>query len=172
MTQADHDGGRQTPSWYSSPDEPPPAHNHQSGPSYRQPPTADETGAAGVGGCGVPGPGDAPTGYSYSSGPQQSWGYFGYSPTPGTDELNRMHSIEADQAQSAATVALVLSIIGFFTMPFILGPLAIWQASKARRLGHAATVSWVLGWVCTLWGVAAIAMPILFFLLVAFLAGA
>lgn len=83
-----------------------------------------------------------------------------------------MHSIEAHRAQSAATVALVLSIIGFFTMPFILGPLAIWQASRARRLGHAATAGWALGWICTLWGVAVIALPILFFLLVAFLAGA
>lgn len=82
-----------------------------------------------------------------------------------------MHNVDADRAQSAATAALVLSIIGFFTAPFVLGPLAICQASRARRLGHESTPGLVLGWICTLWGVAVIALPILFFLLVAFLAG-
>lgn len=76
-----------------------------------------------------------------------------------------MHSMESARAQSAATAALVLAIVGFFTAPFILGPLAIWQAGRARSLGHDAGAGWALGWICTLWGIAVIALPFLFFLL-------
>lgn len=76
-----------------------------------------------------------------------------------------MHGMQAAQAQSAATTSLVLAIIGFFTLPFILGPLAIWQSSKARRLGHAATPGRILGWVCTLWGIGIFVGPFLLALL-------
>ena len=159
------DPARRRPSWYGGApgDQPPP---RDEAPAYQQPPTAAE-----AGGYGIPAPGYAPAGYGYSqhprSSPSHSPGadYQGYSPTPGTDELNRMHSMESARAQSAATAALVLAIVGFFTVPFILGPLAIWQASKARSLGHDAGAGWVLGWVCTLWGIAVIALPFLFFLL-------
>lgn len=160
-TMTDGDPYRR-PSWYSGDGgaQPPPNDAvRPADPALRPRPSAAEAGR-----YGVPQPGYPPYGYTYPGHP----GYAptpGYSPTPGTDELNRMHRVEADRAQSAATAALVLSIIGFFTMPFVLGPLAIWQASKARRLGHAATAGWVLGWICTLWGIGMIAGPILLVLL-------
>lgn len=156
------------PSWYSGDggaQQPANDAVRPADPAFRPSPST-----AASGGCGTPHPGYPPYGYPQSAYSNHTW-LSGYSPTPGTDELNRMHNVDADRAQSAATAALVLSIIGFFTAPFVLGPLAIWQASRARRLGHESTPGLVLGWICTLWGVAVIALPILFFLLVAFLAG-
>lgn len=166
MSHGTYDGGqRRRPSWYS--DDPGPsggsqAESPQSPSPYQQPPSAAQAGGYGM---GYP-----RYGYSPAAGYPSAYGYSptqGYSPTPGTDELNRMHDIEGQRAESASTAALVLSIIGFFTLPFVMGPLAIWQASKARRLGNPATAGWVLGWICTLWGVAILVMPFLFFLLVA-----
>ena len=194
MTQGPDDGATRRPSWYSgAPGAPsqkpvddqqgqsPSTHSQHRQAQDRRPPTAAE-----AGGYGVPQPGHPPpgygspgssghgypgSGYSGHPGPPGHPGYYppagpySYSPTPGTDELNRVHSVEARQAQSAATAALVLAIIGFFTAPFLLGPLAIWQAAKARRLGHAATPGWVLGWTCTLWGGAIVVLPFLLVLL-------
>lgn len=109
-------------------------------------------------------PEHSPTGYEYP-GYYPPAGPYRCSDTPGTDELNRAHDAQVQQGQAAATAALVLSIIGFFTVPFILGPIAVWQAAKARRYGHPAPAGRLLGWICTLWGVALIALPFLFFLL-------
>lgn len=159
--------GRRRPSWYAG--SPGDSRPQDEASAYRQPPSAAE-----AGGYGIPQSGYAPAGYGYAQHPGRypshhpGVDYRGYSPTPGTDELNRVHSMESAQAQSAATAALVLAIVGLFTAPFIMGPLAIWQASRARRLGHDAGAGWVLGWICTLWGLAVIALPFLFFLLALF----
>lgn len=165
MTHLPHseEPGRRRPSWYAG--VPGDSRPQDEASADRQPPSA-----ADAGGYGIPPSGYAPSGYGYSQHPGDSRhpGYPGYSPTPGTDELNRIHSMESAQAQSAATAALVLAIVGLFTVPFVMGPLAIWQASRARRLGHDAGPGWVLGWICTLWGLAVIALPFLFFLLALF----
>lgn len=94
---------------------------------------------------GYPPQGHAPHGYA-----PPGYGY--YSPTPGSDELHRLSFEREQRAQQHATTAVVLGIIGLFTLPVILGPLAIWQASKARSLGHQATAGLVLGWIALLWG--------------------
>ena len=162
MTEGPHSGDstRRRPSWYGGG-----GAEHPADPTYGPPPSA-----ADADGYGVPQPGYAPYGYGYSGYQRYSAtpGYTptpAYSPTPGADELERMHGMQANQAQSAATASLVLAIIGFFTAPFILGPLALWQAAKARRLGHEATPGRVLAWICTLWGIGMIVGPILLVLL-------
>ena len=76
--------------------------------------------------------------------------------------------VSAD-ANSAATLSLVLGILGIVILP-ILAPFAIWQANKAEKLGKPATAGKVLGWI----GVAFLAIGVLVFLffLVALLVGA
>lgn len=66
--------------------------------------------------------------------------------------------VSAD-ANSAATLSLVLGILGIVILP-ILAPFAIWQANKAEKLGKPATAGKVLGWI----GVAFLAIGVLVFL--------
>ena len=140
-------GGR-SPGWYSSGN----AHDPASG---GHPHTAAEAGGFGVRPPAQhPSPGYSPQGYSapgYSQPGYAPPGYGYYSPTPGTDELEHWAFQREQKARQHATSAVVLAIIGFFTLPIILGPLAIWQASKARSLGHRATAGLVLGWVVLVW---------------------
>ena len=54
------------------------------------------------------------------------------------------------EGEKAAQLSIVLGIVGFFVAGLILGPLAIWQAGKAERLGVPATAGKVLGWILTI----------------------
>lgn len=57
------------------------------------------------------------------------------------------------RAQSQATTALVLGIVGLVSMlGVILGPIALVQAKKAREGGADATAGRVLGWIATIIG--------------------
>jgi len=98
-------------------------------------------------------------GYVPPAPPAYGYGYgYGY----GYDQVS------AD-ANSAATLSLVLGILGIVILP-ILAPFAIWQANKAEKLGKPATAGKVLGWI----GVAFLAIGVLAFLffLVALIVGA
>ncbi|THJ68571.1 DUF4190 domain-containing protein [Arthrobacter echini] len=70
------------------------------------------------------------------------------------------------EGEKAAQLSLILGIVGFFVAGLILGPLAIWQAGKAERLGVPATAGKILGWILTiLYGLGVLA--ILLFVIVA-----
>ncbi|MGV0108883.1 hypothetical protein [Arthrobacter sp. CP30] len=75
-------------------------------------------------------------------------------------------SPQAVEGASAAQLSLILGIVGFFMAGFVLGPLAIWQASKAERLGVPATAGKILGWIVTILNVLAIVGVIVFFVVV------
>lgn len=163
MTDHHHRRG-QRPGWYSEGhNEAPTGAPHTSGsqphgsdPRFDHSQSAAQAGGYGLGGSNHPpsnypphagypprghgSPGYAPPGYGY------------YSPTPGTDELHRLSFEREQRAQQHATIAIVLGLVGLFTLPIILGPLAIWQASKARSLGGQATAGLVLGWIALIWG--------------------
>jgi uncharacterized Tic20 family protein len=51
------------------------------------------------------------------------------------------------EANSAATLSLVFGILAVVLLPIVFGPLAVWQAKKAERLGKPATAGKVLGWI-------------------------
>lgn len=75
-------------------------------------------------------------------------------------------SYQAMEGEKAAQLSLILGIVGFFVAGFVLGPLAIWQASKAERLGVPATAGKILGWIVTLLNALAIVGVIVFFVVV------
>lgn len=75
-------------------------------------------------------------------------------------------SSQAMAGTSAAQLSLIFGIVGFFMAGFVLGPLAIWQASKAERLGVPATAGKILGWIVTILNVLAIVGLIVFFVVV------
>ena len=49
--------------------------------------------------------------------------------------------------------SIILGVIGLFLLGIVLGPLAIWQASKAQALGVPATAGKVLGWIDLVFGI-------------------
>ena len=51
------------------------------------------------------------------------------------------------EAKSAATLSWIFGILGILLLPIVFGPLALWQAKKAERLGASATAGKVLGWI-------------------------
>lgn len=53
----------------------------------------------------------------------------------------------AAQGQKHKTTSIVLGVVGLFILGIVLGPLALWQAGKAERLGVKATAGKVLGWI-------------------------
>jgi uncharacterized Tic20 family protein len=53
----------------------------------------------------------------------------------------------SQEANSAATMSLVFGILAVVLLPIVFGPLAVWQAKKAERLGKPATAGKVLGWI-------------------------
>ncbi len=57
------------------------------------------------------------------------------------------------EAEKASQVSLICGILGLFFLGIILGPIAIVQATKAEKLGKAATAGKVLGWIDTIFGV-------------------
>ena len=75
----------------------------------------------------------------YQSGGHQAGPYQSYQP-----------SYAALEGEKAAQLSLILGLVGLFVAGFVLGPLAIWQARKAERLGVPATAGKVLGWVVTI----------------------
>ncbi len=65
------------------------------------------------------------------------------------------------EAGKARTTSLVLGIVGIFFLGIVLGPLAIMQANTAERLGERSSAGRVLGWIATIFGVAALLFGIL-----------
>lgn len=57
------------------------------------------------------------------------------------------------QGQNHKRNSVILGVIGLFLFGIILGPLALWQASKAEALGVKATAGKVLGWIDLIFGV-------------------
>lgn len=153
---AEYSGHSRRTDWYSSSGSEPSRHPTQN--AYD--PTAPEP---------IPPAGEAADHFTRSGGISTEhehpydprYGGYGY----GYGEMDHVHQMRAAEAQSAATAALILGIVGLFTLPIILGPLALWQASKARRLGHEGGAGWVLGWICTLWGAALFMLPVVFIVL-------
>jgi hypothetical protein len=74
----------------------------------------------------------------YPSGGYQAGPYQSYQP-----------SYAALEGEKAAQLSLILGLVGLFVAGFVLGPLAIWQATKAERLGVPATAGKILGWIVT-----------------------
>jgi uncharacterized Tic20 family protein len=74
----------------------------------------------------------------------------------------------SQEANSAATMSLIFGILGVVLLPIVFGPLAIWQAKKAERLGKPATAGKVLGWI----GVALVIIGVIAFIAFFVLAGA
>lgn len=162
---ADHHRRRgQRPGWYSGGnDDAATSGPHNSGErpygsdrGYDHSQTAAQAGGFGAGGSNYPAQnypphsGYPPQGYESPGYAPPGYGY--HSPTPGTDELHRLSYEREQRGQQHANTAIVLGLIGLFTLPVILGPLAIWQASKARSLGSQATGGMVLGWIALIWG--------------------
>ncbi|MEG9249562.1 DUF4190 domain-containing protein [Arthrobacter sp. Soc17.1.1.1] len=97
--------------------------------------------------------GDYPTG-AYQSGGYQAGPYRSYQP-----------SYASMEGEKAAQLSLILGIVGLFVAGIILGPLAIWQALKAERLGVPATAGKVLGWITTILYALAVLAGIIFFVI-------
>lgn len=73
------------------------------------------------------------------------------------------------EGEKAAQLSLILGLVGLFVAGIVLGPLAIWQANKAEKLGVPATAGKVLGWVTTvLYGLAVLfgVLALIFFVAV------
>jgi uncharacterized Tic20 family protein len=64
------------------------------------------------------------------------------------------------EGQSAATLSLIFGIVGIVFFGIIFGPLAIWQASKAEKLGVPATAGKIMGWI-------AVAFAVIYFMFAA-----
>lgn len=74
----------------------------------------------------------APQGaYQVPQGYPQSGGYMG----------------EVSQGKKHADTSLILSIIGFFIAPLILGIFGLVYANKAEKLGHPATAGKIISWI-------------------------
>ncbi|WP_211489818.1 DUF4190 domain-containing protein [Georgenia thermotolerans] len=99
--------------------------------------------------------------YGYGE-PQQQAPNGGYPPAapPAYGGNGYGYNQSAADANSAATLSLVFGILGVVLLP-ILAPFALWQASKAEKLGKSATAGKVLGWI----GVVFLAVGVVFFLL-------
>lgn len=76
---------------------------------------------------------------------------------------NSPQQVEADKASQ---LSMVFGIIGLFFAGIVFGPLALVQASKAEKLGAAATAGKVMGWIATIFGV--LGLIWLIFIIVAF----
>jgi uncharacterized Tic20 family protein len=70
----------------------------------------------------------------------------------------------SQEANSAATLSLVFGILGVLLLPIVFGPLALWQAKKAERLGKPATAGKVLGWIAIVLVIIGIVVGIIFFI--------
>ncbi|WP_112234521.1 DUF4190 domain-containing protein [Kocuria sp. BT304] len=79
----------------------------------------------------------APNQYQPYAQPAGRWEY-----VPGSPEDAQRYA----QATSSTDTSLVLGILSVTVLP-LLAPFALWQASKAEKLGGRATAGKVLGWV-------------------------
>ena len=95
---------------------------------------------------GVPGR-DAPQ-HGYR-GDQHAFGSAPY----GAGHYGSPYGGDPREAATAAETSLILGIVGLFIFGIVLGPLAIWQASKAEKMGRSATPGKILGWIDTILGV-------------------
>lgn len=99
---------------------------------------------------GVPPQYSAPAGYSAPQQPQSPPQYppvygqdpYGQNPYGGQPQQN-------SNGSTYATLSIVLAAIGFFFFGLVLGPVAIFLASKAENLGTDAKVGKILGWITT-----------------------
>lgn len=73
------------------------------------------------------------------------------------------------EGEKAAQLSLILGLVGLFFAGMILGPLAIWQAGKAEKLGVQATPGKVLGWISTILWLLGVVLGVVF--LIVLLAG-
>ncbi|WP_052273921.1 MULTISPECIES: DUF4190 domain-containing protein [Arthrobacter] len=89
-----------------------------------------------------------------------------YQPTGSYPSGLYQSSYQTMEGEKAAQLSLILGLVGFFVAGIILGPLAIWQARKAERLGVPATAGKVLGWIVTALYALAILAGILFVVLI------
>lgn len=89
-----------------------------------------------------------------------------YQPTGSYPSGLYQSSYQTMEGEKAAQLSLILGLLGFFVAGIILGPLAIWQARKAERLGVSATAGKVLGWIVTALYALAILSGILFFVII------
>lgn len=105
-----------------------------------------------AGGYGTPG------GYPPGSSP--------YQPTGNYPSGLYQSSYQTMEGEKAAQLSLILGLVGFFVAGIVLGPLAIWQARKAERLGVPATAGKVLGWIVTALYALALLAGILFVVLI------
>jgi uncharacterized Tic20 family protein len=71
----------------------------------------------------------------------------------------------SQEANSAATLSLVFGILAVVLFPIVFGPLAVWQAKKAERLGKPATAGKVLGWIGIVMAVVAVVVLVFAFIL-------
>ena len=92
-------------------------------------------------------------------------GYGSQYGAPMAPAANMQYSQQSVDADKAVTLSLVFGILGVVLMPIIFGPLALWQAGKAERLGKPATAGKVLGWIGTILAVLSIVAIILFVVL-------
>ena len=68
------------------------------------------------------------------------------------------------EASRSADLSLILGILGVTVLP-VLGPFALWRATKAEKLGGRATAGKVLGWVGIVMLVLVVAWVVLVFAL-------
>ncbi|MFI7744270.1 hypothetical protein [Kocuria rhizosphaericola] len=82
-------------------------------------------------------------GYQQGQQPDYQGGYQqgpGYGPGSAQGENHKRNSV-------------ILGVVGLFIFGIVLGPLALWQASKAEALGVKSTAGKVLGWIDLAFGV-------------------
>lgn len=95
-------------------------------------------------------PGQNPYGAPQGGYPQDGYPQGGYAQGQPAYFTKSPQQVDADKASQ---LSLVFGIIGLFFFGILFGPLALVQASKAERLGSAATAGRVLGWIGTVFGV-------------------
>ncbi|TDK24097.1 hypothetical protein E2F48_15075 [Arthrobacter crusticola] len=67
--------------------------------------------------------------------------------------VNNYLTDPAEEAEKARNTALFSGVFGLFIAGIIAGPIAIFQARKAERLGRSARAGKILGWISTILGV-------------------
>lgn len=112
-------------------------------------------------GYGAPAQQYVPSGYV---APQPPSGYSqpSYQQAPPASPYAQQHQypVQGNQeGKSASTLSMVFGILGVIVLPLIFAPLALWQASKAEKLGTTATAGKVLGYI----GLAFCAFQVLYF---------
>lgn len=90
--------------------------------------------------------------YQVPQGYPQSGGYMG----------------DVSEGKKHADMSLILSIIGFFVAPVILGIFGLVYANKAEKLGHPATAGKIISWIDIALGT----LGFIFFMVFIFVLGA